>query len=81
MDWLSCFPMEWLSEVLLLKGVNGELVSAFVYSERGIVEKFWGGKKKDPFQRLLSSQFPNMAIFEERSKETATTCNTTFSSL
>lgn len=44
MDWLSCFPMEWLSEVLLLKGVNGELVSAFVYSERGIVENFWEKK-------------------------------------
>lgn len=51
MDWLSCFPMEWLSEVLLLKGVNGELVSAFVYSERGIVEKFWGEKKKRPFPK------------------------------
>lgn len=78
MDWLSCFPMEWLSEVLLLKGVNGELVSAFVYSERGIVENFW---EKDPFLRLLSSQFPNTAILEEKSKETAITCNTTFSSL
>lgn len=40
MDQLSCFPMEWLSKVLLLKGLNGELVSAFVYSERGIAEKF-----------------------------------------
>lgn len=28
--------------MLLLKVVNGELVSAFVYSERGIVENFWG---------------------------------------
>lgn len=53
MDQLSCFPMEWLSEVLLLKGLNGELVSAFVYSERGIVEKFWGFWGKDSFLRLL----------------------------
>lgn len=54
MDWLSCFPMEWLSEVLLLKGVNGELVSAFVYSERGIVENFWGKKRPFPKAPLIS---------------------------
>lgn len=40
--------MEWLSEVLLLKGANGELVSAFVYSERGIIEKFL---EKRPFPK------------------------------
>lgn len=70
--------MEWLREVLLLKGVNGELISAFVYSQRGIVKNFW--EKKDSLLRLLSPQIPNMAILEERCKETAS-CNTTFLSL